>query len=221
MNFDDDDGPIIKIIPDDDYNSSFKTSGLAAEPVLSSFDRATADTKGNARTSGTGFSALDDLPVMDSLSTGKSSPAGYESSEPEDESIPSLDVFKTAVPSPDLFPFDRSGSKTGQDADRYSLPAFDEKPKPQKPQDSRPAMPLDRSDISEPKRTTAASDDVCMVTECGLPQKISNKALNVPLTFKNKRTGQIFLSRLQFPLMISLLPELWVELSHASAPGYE
>ena len=129
---------------------------------------------------------------MDSLSSGKLSPAGYESIEPEDEAIPSLDVFKTSVPSPDLFPFDRSGSKTVQDADRYSLPAFDEKPKSQKPQDSRSAMPLDRSDVSELKSTTAASDDVCMVTECGLPQKISSKALNVPLTFQNKRTGQMF-----------------------------
>lgn len=192
LNFDDDDGPIIKIIPDDDYNPSLKTPGLTAEPALSSFDRATADTKGNARTSGTGFSALDDLPVMDSSSSAKSSPSVYESSKLEDESIPSLDVFKTSVPSPDLFPFDRSGSKTGQDADKYSLPAFDEKPKQQKPQDSRPAMPVDRSDVSELKRTIAASDDVCMVAECGLPQKISNKALNVPLKFKNKRTGQMF-----------------------------
>ncbi len=192
LNFDDDDGPVIKIISDDDYNTTLKTPGLTAEPSLSSFDRATAETKSNARKSGTGFSALDDLPVMDSLSSGKLSPAGYESSEPEDESIPSLDVFKTSVPSPDLFPFDRSGSKTVQDADRYSLSAFDEKPKPQIPQDSRSAMPLDRSDVSELKRTTVASDNVCMVTECGLPQKISNKALNVPLTFQNKRTGQMF-----------------------------
>jgi hypothetical protein len=188
LNFDDDDGPVIKIIPDDDYNSSLKTPGRTAEPALSSFDRATADTKLNARPSGIGLTSLDELPVMDPLSTGKSSPAGYETSE--DESIPSLDVFKTSVPSTDLFPFDRSESKTAQDT--YSLPAFDEKPKPQKPQDSRSAMPLDRSDDSELKRTTAISDDVCMLTECGIPQKISTKTLTLPLTFKNKRTGQMF-----------------------------
>ena len=192
LNFDDDDGPVIKIIPDDDYNSSPKKPGFTAEPALSSFDRATSDAKANARTTGSGFSAFDDLPVMDSLSSGKSSSAGYESSDLDDESIPSLDVFKTSVPSPDLFPFDRSESKTVQNRDTFSLPDFDEKPKPQRPQDSRTAMPLDRSDDSELKRTTAASDDACMVTECGLPQKISNNALNVPLTFKNKRTGQMF-----------------------------
>ena len=193
LNFDDDDdGPVIKIIPDDDYNSSLTTPGRTAEPALSSFDRATADTKSTAPASGTGVGSFDDLPVMDPLSSGISSPAGYESSEPEDDSIPSLDVFKTPVPSPDLFPFDSSGSKTGQDTDTYALPDFDEIPKPHKPQDSRPAMPFDRSDDSELKSATAVSDDVCVITECGQPKKISPKALNVPLTFKNKRTGQIF-----------------------------
>ena len=52
-------------------------------------------------------------------------------------------------------------------------------------------MPLDRSDDSELKRTTAISDDVCMLTECGIPQKISTKTLTLPLTFKNKKTGKM------------------------------
>ena len=63
LSFDDDDGPVIKIIADDDdFNPSEKKSAEQSEPTLSSFDRATAAMNGHSRVPGT--SALDAVPLM-------------------------------------------------------------------------------------------------------------------------------------------------------------
>jgi hypothetical protein len=180
LSFDDDDGPVIRIIADDDFSPSEKTPAANSEPSLSSFDRAAAETQVHSRVPGT--SALDDMPVMDLMPEGDSAQAEV----PDDESVPSLDALKSAVTLPDAAPFELPGTtKTDREDVARTLPLSGAAAGTPQTPDSGSNFP----DVAKEKAAPLAASFT--LEECGAPQKITNKAINVPLTFKDPQTGRM------------------------------
>lgn len=185
LSFDDDDGPVIKIIADDDFSPSDTTSAGTSEPSLSSFDRAHAGMDDYSPARGTTSSSFDDLPIMDSLSDEESPSA----QSPDDESFPAFDALNNVITSPDAAPTDSGAEETDQDV-AQTLPLSGATAKmPQAPDSSSP-IPFDFTDGAESKAPVIPSASF-RLEECGEPQKITNKAVNVPLTFKDPETGQM------------------------------
>jgi len=183
LSFDDDDGPVIKIIADDDFSPLEKTPAANSEPSLSSFDRAAAKTQDRSRVPGT--SALDDMPVMDSMPKGDNAQAVV----PDDESVPSLDALESAVTLPDAAPFELPGTETDREDIARTLPLSGAAGTSQT-SGSGSTLPFDPPDVA--KEQVAAPTAVSFILEeCGAPQKITNKAVNVPLKFKDPQTGQM------------------------------
>ena len=177
---DDDDGPVIKIISDDDFSPSDTSQSPSASSSISSFDKAVLDAKDSAPASAAGKSALNDVPAMGSSFDAVSAVDNPESSVPEDESFLSLDTLKSTATPPvfDLPQDDAASELSSFDGHESDNPVAVPAPPSKRPVDT------DEDDLS------AGSMDTFTVEECGVPKKITAKAVNVPLKLKNKRSGQ-------------------------------
>ncbi len=185
LSFDDDDGPVIKIIADDDFSSSDTMSATKPSQTLSSFDRAAAEMEETSPTPTTSSSSLDDMPVMELSSEDDS----VEAVIPEEESIPSLEALKSAITSPDEESSGLSEPETKQDV-AQTLPLSGAAAKALQAPDAGSESPFNPPDVPDVK-VEAPSAGSYAFEECGAPQKITNKAVNVPLTFKDIQTGKM------------------------------
>jgi len=187
FNFDDDDGPVIKIITGDDSSSPPQSKAAPSGLSFPGTDTLPGFKKDFQTISGT--VSLDDMPSMDSPSTGKSSYSSKAApTVPEDnESIPSFDAFESTA-SPASLSFDNPGF---DDFD-YQQRSFDSVPESGSYDTGSSAAPSQLTPPSPPpSNQTGPFPGLLKIVECGTPVKISDTTMQMPVQLKNAQTGQI------------------------------
>lgn len=179
LRFDDDDGPVIKIIAEDEAEKTpAETRSAANAQSFPGFTGLDDDSMAlPAAALGRRDVSLDDLPGFD---TAHASDDISDKAPAEDESIPSLDSFETP-PAPELTPFpDAHEADKNEDSE---LPSFDmfaksvpEQPEPETMPPQQPEGPETVSGFS--------------VESCGPARKVSDTAVELAVTLKNAQTGQ-------------------------------
>lgn len=175
FSLDDDDGPVIKIIPGEDFSSQTQSppsSGLA----FSGTESLPGFRKDFSRSPGA--VSMDDMPSLDTPLLGKTSfdkhagPVVHD----DDEFIPSLDAFEGGSSSASVL-FD----SPGLDEFDAAKPAFDAAPK---------SLPGREAPPPSPVKPAAASAGAFKVTECGTPATLSDTAVQISVKLQNTTTGQ-------------------------------
>jgi mutual gliding-motility protein MglA len=178
LSFDEDDGPVIKIIANDEPVRPTRPFTPQPEAESSSFDRAMQSHKDGQR----GSSSFDDLPGLHPSSPAMPSGARPGSVESDDEDVPSLDMFDSVA----------SSLSSGSDSKKndFTLPSFDDEPP------AAPAQkPIVESIFDQSRQPTPSAEPAPVapaqpsgsfeVTECGTPEKISRKAVQLPVTLRH------------------------------------
>lgn len=183
----DDDGPVVKIIPGDEYHQPAQTQPAAPKPLLSDIDSAPSTPASDFADSP--YSAQSDVPTMDAqpvepLSKNETS----ETYVPDVESMPSLDSFDSGAvqPTPPVEPSEPVVEKQEIIDSVFANAAHRTAARDIESQPSAQPEPYQSVPIED---VTDDSSGEFIVTECGSPQKISSKAVNLPVTLKNSRTG--------------------------------
>jgi hypothetical protein len=176
FSLDDDDGPVIKIIPGEDFSSQTQSPPPSSRLNFSSTESLPGFNKDFSRSSGA--VSIDDMPSLDTPLLDKTSfekKAGSVAHD-DDAFIPSLDAFEEGSSSasvlfdnPELDDF--TAEKSAFDAAPQSLPG-------------REAPPLSTV------KPAAASAGAFKVTECGTPATLSDTAVQMSVKLQNATTGQ-------------------------------
>ncbi len=186
LSFDDDDGPVVKIISNDAFLKPSRPFTPQPDTESSSFDRAMESHKEGLR----GSSSFDDLAGLPPTSTAQPSDASPGSVQPDDEDVPSLDMFESVASS-----LSRSSGSDSKKND-FTLPSFDDDP-PQAPIRG----PLSESSFDRSLKPVPSAGPVPAssshpsgffeVVECGTPEKISHRAVKLPVTLRHSENAQV------------------------------
>jgi len=170
---DDDDGPVIKIISDEDFSSPAPSPPLPSRPAFSATERLPGFNKDFSRSPGA--VTIDDMPSLDRplLDTTSFEKHAGSVAHDDDEFIPSLDAFEGGSSSASAL-FD----SPGLDDFDAAKPAFDAVPKPAPGRDAPPPSPF------KPAAGTFK------VSDCGMPERISDTAVQMSVKLQNTSTGQ-------------------------------